>query len=499
MKKKEFLEKLRRRLVVLHEDEIDDIIGEYEQFIAEKKKKGKTEAAAIKEFGDFDELVKEILSAYKVKDDNNYAKNMVMNFFNDAAKIFERIANYLSSRDFNQIMRFVFEIFLLIVIISIFKWPVELLIRLGRDIFSILPAPFFQLFSGLWRFILEIGYLILAIVFFIKIFKERFLKNMPERVADKKTKKKIEKEIKNIEDEIEDEVLSELKKDEKVAVKKSGKEDDDSFEALGNVFTIILKIFAFFILVPTLFTTLGLMIAFGLGVGLFISGVHYIGVLLSLFAMVCLAGAFAELLFRFIFSLRIKGTRVLISFLSGIVLLGAGISIATFEIANTRFINSVPSDFEDKLTMTEEYFMASDINLISRWHDVEFIVDESIDDKVRVVVNHYLEFTNLRIELDEISGVLGFSYNREILFPERRIYNSIIRNLRNKEIYNYVLLRDIDIRVYASKETIEKIKESHQTYIRNQEMQDIMNDRDRIIQERNDWEQKYWDLFNKSN
>lgn len=43
--------------------------------LIEKVAKGKTEEEAIKDFGDFDELVKEILSAYKINgdyDDYNY-------------------------------------------------------------------------------------------------------------------------------------------------------------------------------------------------------------------------------------------------------------------------------------------------------------------------------------------------------------------------------------------------------------------------------------------
>ena len=68
MTKQAFLDKLRSRLSILDDDEVDDILSEYAAHIDQKVASGKTEAEAIADFGDFNELVKAILSAYKIKD-----------------------------------------------------------------------------------------------------------------------------------------------------------------------------------------------------------------------------------------------------------------------------------------------------------------------------------------------------------------------------------------------------------------------------------------------
>lgn len=68
MNKKTFLGNLRKRLNVLSKDEVDDILEEYEGYINEKVTSGKSEEDAIKDFGNFDSLVKEILSAYKLNE-----------------------------------------------------------------------------------------------------------------------------------------------------------------------------------------------------------------------------------------------------------------------------------------------------------------------------------------------------------------------------------------------------------------------------------------------
>ena len=66
MNKKSFIKKLKNNLSILEESEVNDIIEEYSNNIDEKIKNGKSEEEAIKDFGDIDELSKEILKTYKI-------------------------------------------------------------------------------------------------------------------------------------------------------------------------------------------------------------------------------------------------------------------------------------------------------------------------------------------------------------------------------------------------------------------------------------------------
>ena len=56
MDKIEFLSKLEQSLSVLEEEELRDIISEYEQHIDMKTQTGLTEEEAIEDFGSFQEL-----------------------------------------------------------------------------------------------------------------------------------------------------------------------------------------------------------------------------------------------------------------------------------------------------------------------------------------------------------------------------------------------------------------------------------------------------------
>ena len=66
MNKKDFLTELEKRIRVLEKNEIKDILNEYSQHIDMSMQEGMSEAEAIKDFGDLDELGAEILEAYHV-------------------------------------------------------------------------------------------------------------------------------------------------------------------------------------------------------------------------------------------------------------------------------------------------------------------------------------------------------------------------------------------------------------------------------------------------
>jgi len=69
MDKRAFLSELQRSLRILKEEELQDIISEYEQHIDMKVAKGLTEEEAIADFGSLEELKAEILAAYHVRAD----------------------------------------------------------------------------------------------------------------------------------------------------------------------------------------------------------------------------------------------------------------------------------------------------------------------------------------------------------------------------------------------------------------------------------------------
>lgn len=80
MTKNEFLNLLEQRLMVLNDDERADLLSEYEQHIEMKMQSGLSEEEAIADFGDPEELIKELLEAYHLNTDyqpkNHFSANI---------------------------------------------------------------------------------------------------------------------------------------------------------------------------------------------------------------------------------------------------------------------------------------------------------------------------------------------------------------------------------------------------------------------------------------
>ena len=70
MLKKEFLDILNQKLSLVNDKEKEDILLEYGTYIDDKMASGVSEEEAVAGFGDVDELVKEILDAYKINTDS---------------------------------------------------------------------------------------------------------------------------------------------------------------------------------------------------------------------------------------------------------------------------------------------------------------------------------------------------------------------------------------------------------------------------------------------
>jgi len=76
MNKNDYLKRLSKLLHMLKEDEVKDIVCEYEQHIDMKIEEGMSEEEALAAFGTVEELAREILDAYHVKPDFKEKKSM---------------------------------------------------------------------------------------------------------------------------------------------------------------------------------------------------------------------------------------------------------------------------------------------------------------------------------------------------------------------------------------------------------------------------------------
>ena len=128
MSKEKFLESLRKKLSILEESEIEDILSEYEGYIEEKIKKGSSEEEAVKSMGNIDELARDLLSAYKIKNPNGKEHDGISSLVDSFINIFDRIISVFAHKSFNEIVKFVIELIFIFLIIAVCKIPFEILV-----------------------------------------------------------------------------------------------------------------------------------------------------------------------------------------------------------------------------------------------------------------------------------------------------------------------------------------------------------------------------------
>ena len=121
MTKDEFLRLLDRKLDVINERERRDIIDEYRTHIEMKMKEGKSEEEAIEDFGNIDELVDDILDAYKINTDrvNRSFDTKLNRFMDDLFNGFQRFLGSFTSLQMDDVVRLVFEILVILILLAV--------------------------------------------------------------------------------------------------------------------------------------------------------------------------------------------------------------------------------------------------------------------------------------------------------------------------------------------------------------------------------------------
>lgn len=173
MTKTEFLTFLEQRLMVLNDDERADLLSEYKQHIEMKVESGLSEEDAIADFGDPEELVKELLDAYHLN--TNYqpsgnASTMRITYY------VKSCAHFISSMFdtlFHYSIRDLFKLLLQACFLLVFLGGIWLC---GAFVYSILWSTIGQIWLGrvfldiigAFAWIIYVALVIYMLIFFIK-------------------------------------------------------------------------------------------------------------------------------------------------------------------------------------------------------------------------------------------------------------------------------------------------------------------------------------------
>ncbi len=406
-----------------------------------------------------------------------------------------KTVNMLSRMDAKGIIKFILELIIILFIILLFKIPVEILNQFGESIFNNLGGVG-DVLSTLWTVFIEIAYFILAVLFFITIYKTRYLDGYEEV-------KVINHVNKNSSEENEDEnKFSTTENDNENNLPVMENKNVIKHENNGGIISVLsslLMVFIKFIVVCILIgfamECMFAIVMFAFSVVLFIDGVHIFGPVIGLFGLVIFSIIICELLFNFVVNKKTNLKRLFINFVISFLLMGFGISMSIVAFSKFTYINGLPERYKPEV-FTKEIDMNNDLNFeCYGFETIDYIPDESLNN-IKIEIAGYKDFNNYQVYVlnnhiqlhNELNTINGSEHVKEI-----------IRNLKNKKIYNYDNTLDRNIKVYANSKNIEILKQNSENYCKQIDKEDSMiesyeNEINQIREENDELSSKIYDL-----
>lgn len=314
MTKEQFIAQLDKKLQVIKEDERKDIIDEYINHIDMKVQEGKTEEEAIEDFGDIDELVNDILDAYKINTNATNDRHMEDKFNDYLDTAFEKFKQFVSSftmLDMDDVVKLLFEIFVVLIALIILRIPFYMVSSFGSSLLNSLGFGIGSILGAIWSFTITVIYIIVLIVVLVNVCSKR-LQRYRNHESDKRS----------VVDDIKDSLRFESRKktqssgpyetqdEEPASHKEASNEDRNPYHkefgeevsrGVSSMAYFIAKIFCVLIMIPFFGIAIALCVASGFMISLSLQGITFIGAYLVLAGLMIGVFSFISLMFRTVF------------------------------------------------------------------------------------------------------------------------------------------------------------------------------------------------------
>lgn len=394
-----------------------------------------------------DELMNQDMQEEKLEESRKYTFN---DFLKSVTGIVDRSIRMVTSMNARSLIKFVLEIGILLLLIVLMRWPFRYIFNAGSNIFTQIDNRYFDVLRAFWKFLIDIVYLVVAVVSFVYIYKVRFLDAF-EGIEVKETLKKRKIEEKEDRSTVVKSEVKEVKKVEKRNV------DFGIFRFLGKVVLFCIKCFVAFCGLFVIFFFLCSVAGVVVSISWMFEGVVFVGVLLFLLTLIAFLGMLIVVLYNFIFNRKTAWKKILVVFL--ITLIGFGISAGVgflefkeFSV-NTECGSALTSDMEVK-----EFEMRDNLAVQVSNGPRTYIVDNSLGNMIRVEVRYSKKYSEVHIE-ERGDDVLVHRVDKGISF--RDIYKVFLHDLKRKELReNYRDAFGDCIMVYGSEENLAKLKQN---------------------------------------
>ena len=391
---------------------------------------------------DIDTIInKDVMEEKKKKD----ATGIIKNILKQIAIYIEETVRLFEHKTFKEIIKLCAQIFLIFIVILLFKIPFNILSDVLSKVFYFNNNEFLStFFSKLWQFIFDTSYVILAISSFLYIFKIKFL------IDDNNTNyNKTNNDLnKNIKDTKSDNSITKVKSNIDNTIK-----ENTITDLLAKVITIFIKFMLLLFLFPIITIDFFSIISFTLLIILIFKKLFLIGPILISLSLAAFTTLISLIIIKFIINLKVNKNKSLIAFLISFIIGTIGVALTIWMVLNLNICQDAPVK-ENKLTET---FEMTDNLIIHEYYDsINYIEDNSLGNNIEVTAKYYDTIKNLTIENED-----GILVKYEIKKTNnKKIINDLINDLRNGKLYTYKYKTNVDLEVKANSDNIKKLKDN---------------------------------------
>ena len=320
------------------------------------------------------------------------------------------------------------------------------------NIFSFLSTERVSLIREILKNVFHLIWFVIAAIIVIHTFKIKYLNDYEKIIKENEEKKK--EYITNDKGE----------KQEVVFEKNTNDKPAEFLGTLAKIVIIFIKFIAFWILISTVFSTIGLVIAAVLVLIHIPVHIIFLWISLLLLAGTIVSIQIINLLIKFIFNKKVNVVPNIIVFIACVVLSGLSIGMIAVTANKIEYITNkspfkgttqtVEIDYKDNLVIDSYGIEIEEYNY-------KYIIDNNIEENKiiasREIDTKYFKLVKHETEIDKLPVVrVGQFDNGKV----KRFYNLFIKNLKKNKVYTFAEYGRDPLVIKANEETINKLIEN---------------------------------------
>lgn len=314
------------------------------------------------------------------------------------------------------------------------------------NIFSFISNDFVFKFREILKNIFFLLWYVISVIIIIHAFKIKYLNNYTKTIIkDNKEEKVSNKE--------------ETKKEE-VVVKNENEKPFEFLEVLAQIIVIFIKIMAGFIVLGTICTSIGLVIATVITIAGITANILFLWVSLLLISATIVSIEIIILLIKFIFNKKVNVPLSIITFIACVLLSGLSLGMTVLQIRNIEVIED-NSPFN---IITKEMELEYSENLVVKsWglgidNQYKYIIDNSLEDN-KIIVSRDIDETYFKLYTvnREINHVPVINVTEESMGGPKEFFNLYLENLKKNKLVTFNGYGNDPLVIKANESTITKL------------------------------------------